>query len=82
MADKTFSEAGVDFFLHEGRVTDLVQVVASGKGSADSDRAAKKLIDMYLDGNLMVGLDDLAYVGDHANEPHKSEANGIISRGI
>lgn len=40
--------------------------------------AAKKLIDMYLDGNMSVNLGHLAHVGDHADEPYKTQTNDII----
>ena len=41
--------------------------------------AAKKLIKLWKDGRQGgVTLDHLTYVGDHADEPYKSEANQII----
>lgn len=41
--------------------------------------AAEKLIKMWEDGRQGgVTLDHLVYVGDHADEPHKSRANQII----
>ncbi len=82
MADRKFSETEVEFFLGEGRADDLVHVVVDG-GSCDSDRAAEKLLTMWEDGRRSgVTRDHLAYVGDHANEPHKSRANKIIRDNI
>lgn len=40
--------------------------------------AAEKLIEMFLAGDMRCDLNHLAIVGDHADEPHKSEANSII----
>lgn len=83
MADRKFSETEVEFFLNEGRVDDLVHLVVDDKGSCDSDRAAEKLIKLWEDGRQGgITLDHLAYVGDHADEPHKSRANQIIRDNI
>ena len=83
MTGRKFSETEVEFFLNEGRVDDLVQVVVDSDGSCDSDRAAEKLIELWEDGRQNgITLDHLAYVGDHATEPHKSRANEIIRANI
>lgn len=79
MTGRKFSETEVEFFLNEGRADDLVRVVVDDKGSCDSDRAAEKLIELWENGRQNgITLDHLAYVGDHADEPHKSQANQII----
>lgn len=45
--------------------------------------AAKKLLEMWNNGRVGgITLDHLAYVGDHANEPYKSQANQIIKDNI
>ena len=46
--------------------------------------AAEKLLKMWEDGGRQGGitLDHLAYVGDHADEPHKSKANQIIRNNL
>ena len=45
--------------------------------------AAEKLLKMWEEGRQGdVTLDHLAYVGDHADEPHKSKANQIIRDNI
>lgn len=45
---------------------------------AGRNDAAAKLIKMFKDGDTRCTLDHLAYVGDHADEPYKSEANELI----
>ncbi len=83
MADRKFSEREVEFFLSEGRVDDLVQVVVDSEDSCDSDSAAIKLIELWETGRRNgITLDHLAYVGEHAAEPHKSRANEIIRDSI
>jgi hypothetical protein len=79
MTARKFSETEIEFFLNEGRVDDLVQVVVDSESGCGSDRAAEKLIELWENGRQNnVDLHHLAYVGDHAAEPHKSRANQII----
>ena len=63
---------------------DLVQVVTSEEhDSAAREWAAAKLLIMWEDDRKGgVTLAHLAYVGDHADEPHKSQANQIIRDNI
>lgn len=83
MTGRKFSETEVEFFLNEGRVDDLVHVVVDGVGSCASDRAAEKLIELWKDCRQNgITLDHIAYVGDHADEPHRSRANEIIRANI
>lgn len=45
--------------------------------------AADKLLKMWEEGRQGgITLDHLAYVGDHADEPHKSKANQIIRNNL
>ncbi len=53
-------------------------VIEDGHHWAAKNDAAVKLIKMFFNGNMRCGLTHLAYVGDHADEPHKTEANKII----
>jgi hypothetical protein len=63
---------------------DLVQlVVDEDYPSCARVWAAEKLVNMWKDGRQGgVTLDHLAYVGDHADEPHKSHANEIIRNNL
>jgi len=80
-----------DTHLVEGmeHADDLVHVVVGESYNwAARERAAEKLLEMW-DGqwtreyrNSGITLDHLAYVGDHAEEPHKSRANQIIRENI
>lgn len=59
---------------------DLVHLVVEDEHHwVARERAAEKLIKLWDDGRMGgVTLDHLAYVSDHADEPHKSRANEII----
>lgn len=46
------------------------------------NEAAKKLLDMFLAGDMRCSSTHLAFVGDHADEPYKSQANDIIRLGL
>lgn len=51
--------------------------------SAGKEAAAKKLLKMWKEGRANgITLDHLAYVGDYADEPSKSEANQIIRNNL
>lgn len=67
-----------------GRADDLVYLVVEEEHHwVARNKAAKKLIKMWEDGRHGgVTLGHLAYVGDHAEEPHKSRANKIIRNNI
>ena len=63
---------------------DLVQLVVEDEHHwVAREKAAEKLIKLWYDGRRGgITLDHLAYVGDHAAEPHKSRANEIIRANI
>lgn len=83
MTRRNFPDTEIEFFLTEGRADDLVHVVVDGESGNDRDRAAAKLIEMWEnDRQNGVTLDHLVFVGDHADEPHKSQVNQIIRDNI
>ena len=75
------SYAAEQLVTHTHCPDELVHVlIESDFPRAARDSAAEKLIDMWENARDRSGitLDHLAYVGDHADEPYRTQANLII----